>query len=212
MPWIRTIVCGAAAIGPSPVGCAPRGRPYCAAVTGSTCRRSSCRGRCSWPAGRARPSASRTGRPVAGAPSGSCRTGAGGGSSGSQARGSRTPRGVISLVPPRVVAPVEQRVAPARVRDVAAGALGEVPVDVADDLAHVALIVLGRLPAAEDLDEPASRGVADRFTAAVRPEADRLRFLGAKPRLELVGVEVDGLLELERDSLQILRAHHGRRL
>ena len=108
-----------------------------------------------------------------------------------------------------VVPPVQQRVAPAGVRDVAGRPLREVPVDVADHVAHVAVVVLGRVPAAEDLDDPTARGVADRLGAAVRLEADRQRLLGAKPRLELVGVEVDRLLELERDSLQLLGTHQA---
>jgi hypothetical protein len=81
--------------------------------------------------------------------------------------------------------------------------------DVADDLAHVAVVgvaelVLGR---SQQTDDPASRGVSDRLAVALGTPADAPRLLRLEPGLELVGLEVDGLLELERDSLELFGTH-----
>src|SRR5207344_3220925 len=85
----------------------------------------------------------------------------------------------------RIVAPVHQRVPPAGVADIAARALGEVPVHVADDLAHVPVVVLVEplTARAEQTDDATARGVADRLAAAFGLEAHGLRLVGAQPRL-----------------------------
>ncbi|GAA1899313.1 hypothetical protein GCM10009736_79680 [Actinomadura bangladeshensis] len=89
----------------------------------------------------------------------------------------------------RVVAPVHQRVAPLAVLDVAGRALGEVAVDVTDHLVHVRVVLVGQVGPLrpQQLDDPAAGRVARRLPGAVLL-ADRLRFLGLQPALQLLGV------------------------
>jgi hypothetical protein len=65
------------------------------------------------------------------------------------------------------VAPVHEAVAPRSLGDISGGTLGEVAVNVADDLAHVAQIAIGEfvLLLAKELDDAATGAVTDRLAA-----------------------------------------------
>ena len=86
-----------------------------------------------------------------------------------------------AAVADRVVAPVHQGVAPLGRADVAAGALGQVAVDVADDLAHVFVVGVGQvgLLPAQQIDDLSPGGVAYRLAAA--GSASRPPWTGRSP-------------------------------
>src|SRR5688500_1160694 len=90
----------------------------------------------------------------------------------------RKPAGDLRLLL-GVVAPVHQRVAPAGVVDVAVGTLGQVTLHVADDLAHVCVVVLGQLslPLGQDGEDAPTGLVPGRLFLSVLLLTDFLRLV-----------------------------------
>src|SRR5208283_2567548 len=107
------------------------------------------------------------------------------------------------------MAPIHQRIAPARMLDVVLRALSQVSMHIARDLAHMRIVLVRQLvrALALDLDDAPPGLMADRLMLALISPADVLRVLRRKPSLDLGRAHIDRVLELLANVVVVFSAH-----
>ena len=113
----------------------------------------------------------------------------------------------------RIVAPVHERIAPAAVSDVALRPLRQMPMHVADDLAHMGKIIRRQFgaPLVLEGNDVSPRMMADTFVITLIGDADRAAFVRAKPVVQLRRCHVHGGVEGGESFVRISLAGHERR-